>query len=162
MTEGRKGEFASYPSLRDRVVVVTGGASGIGEKIVEQFASQGARVAFLDIQKKVRYDDKENEEGFLGLAFHPKFKTNGEFYALYVLRRAQRRGVGRVLMAAMARDRLADGHPSASLWVLETNDPARRFYAALGGREVTRRDQERQGFGAVGIAYGWDDLAVLL
>ena len=34
------------------MVVVTGGASGIGEKIVEQFASQGARVAFLDIQKE--------------------------------------------------------------------------------------------------------------
>jgi D-xylose 1-dehydrogenase len=51
MTE-RQIEYASYPSLRDRVVVVTGGASGIGEKIVEQFAHQGARVAFLDIQKE--------------------------------------------------------------------------------------------------------------
>jgi len=46
----RSMEFATYPSLRGRVVVVTGGASGIGEKIVEHFARQGARVAFLDIQ----------------------------------------------------------------------------------------------------------------
>ncbi len=38
---------------------------------------------FLDIQKKVKYDDKENEEGFLGLAFHPKYKENGTFYVLY-------------------------------------------------------------------------------
>jgi NAD(P)-dependent dehydrogenase (short-subunit alcohol dehydrogenase family) len=45
-------EFACYPSLRDRVVVVTGGASGIGEKMVEHFAKQGAKVAFLDIQKE--------------------------------------------------------------------------------------------------------------
>jgi NAD(P)-dependent dehydrogenase (short-subunit alcohol dehydrogenase family) len=41
--------FASYPSLRERVVLVTGGGSGIGASMVEQFALQGAKVAFLDI-----------------------------------------------------------------------------------------------------------------
>lgn len=41
--------IATYPSLKDRVVLVTGGGSGIGEEIVRQFARQGARVAFLDI-----------------------------------------------------------------------------------------------------------------
>jgi len=41
--------FATYPSLRDRVVLITGGSSGIGAVIVEHFALQGARVAFLDI-----------------------------------------------------------------------------------------------------------------
>lgn len=40
---------AVYPSLKDRVVVVTGGASGIGEAIVDAFAMQGAQVVFLDI-----------------------------------------------------------------------------------------------------------------
>jgi NAD(P)-dependent dehydrogenase (short-subunit alcohol dehydrogenase family) len=42
--------FANYPSLRDRVVVVTGGASGIGEAIVTAFVVQHAKVAFLDIE----------------------------------------------------------------------------------------------------------------
>lgn len=41
--------FARYPSLRGAVVVVTGGASGIGEAIVEEFVRQESRVAFLDV-----------------------------------------------------------------------------------------------------------------
>ncbi|HKU86214.1 MAG TPA: SDR family oxidoreductase [Casimicrobiaceae bacterium] len=41
--------YARYPSLADRVVVVTGGASGIGASFVAQFAEQDAKVAFLDV-----------------------------------------------------------------------------------------------------------------
>src|ERR1041385_9295770 len=41
--------FAKYPSLYDVPVLITGGASGIGAAMVEQFAAQGARVAFLDV-----------------------------------------------------------------------------------------------------------------
>src|ERR1700749_2533814 len=44
--------FAQYPSLRDRVVVITGGGSGIGASMVEHFCLQGARVALLDILVK--------------------------------------------------------------------------------------------------------------
>jgi len=43
--------FASYPSLRGRAVLISGGGSGIGASMVEQFALQGARVAFLDIDR---------------------------------------------------------------------------------------------------------------
>ena len=41
---------AVYSSLEGKVVVVTGGASGIGEAIVEAFVRQKCRVIFLDIQ----------------------------------------------------------------------------------------------------------------
>ena len=41
---------AIYPSLKDMPVVISGGASGIGEALVRAFAAQGARVGFVDIQ----------------------------------------------------------------------------------------------------------------
>lgn len=43
-------QYAIYPTLRDRAVLITGGATGIGESLVRHFAHQGARVAFLDLQ----------------------------------------------------------------------------------------------------------------
>jgi len=44
--------FAIYPSLKDKHVLVTGGASGIGAEIVKAFVAQGARVATLDMDAK--------------------------------------------------------------------------------------------------------------
>lgn len=41
--------LATYPSLKDMPVVISGGATGIGEEIVRQFAGQGSRVGFVDI-----------------------------------------------------------------------------------------------------------------
>src|ERR1017187_4209884 len=43
-------QYATYPSLKNRVVLITGGASGIGAAFVTEFARQGARVAFFDVQ----------------------------------------------------------------------------------------------------------------
>lgn len=45
------GRYAQYPSLQDKVVLITGGATGIGASIVEHFAAQGSRVAFLDVDE---------------------------------------------------------------------------------------------------------------
>jgi D-xylose 1-dehydrogenase len=45
-------DFATYPSLKGKTVLVTGGASGIGERIVRAFAGQSSKVGFLDIDAK--------------------------------------------------------------------------------------------------------------
>lgn len=40
----------------------------------------------LDIVDRVQYKDETNEEGLLGMAFHPKFKENGELFVYYTLK----------------------------------------------------------------------------
>ena len=47
----KTGSYAQYPSLQDKVVLITGGATGIGASMVEHFAAQGSRVAFLDVDE---------------------------------------------------------------------------------------------------------------
>ena len=55
--------YATYPSLRDRTVFITGGATGIGAELVAQFARQGARVGFVDIQDAAAADAGRRARG---------------------------------------------------------------------------------------------------
>ncbi len=59
--------FATFPSLAGRSVFVSGGGSGIGASIVEHFAAQGARVAFVDIDTAASTALVES----IGAAGHP-------------------------------------------------------------------------------------------
>ncbi|HEX6860783.1 MAG TPA: SDR family oxidoreductase [Caulobacteraceae bacterium] len=43
--------FATYPSIEGKVVFITGGASGIGATVVEEFHRQKAKVAFVDLDE---------------------------------------------------------------------------------------------------------------
>ncbi|MFZ1814255.1 MAG: SDR family oxidoreductase [Rhizobiaceae bacterium] len=43
--------YATYPSLKDRVIFITGGAAGIGASLVRLFSRQGAKVAFVDLDE---------------------------------------------------------------------------------------------------------------
>lgn len=61
---------AQYPSLKDRLVVVTGGGSGIGAAFTEGFARQGARVVFLDVAEA---DSRALEASLSGLSPAPAF-----------------------------------------------------------------------------------------
>ncbi len=87
---------------------------------------------------------------------------DGEFYALYILRRAQGWGLGRLLMQAMARSLCDGGRNSANVWVAARNIPACQFYAALGGRFVAVSSDVLGGVVVDAVAYGWEDLSSLV
>ncbi len=70
----------------DRVFVAT--QHGVIHVFPNDHQADRTRV-FLDIQERVSYDDKTNEEGFLGLAFHPEHKKNGEFFVFYTKKKAK-------------------------------------------------------------------------
>ena len=83
----------TYP-LRPLLLTHAGDGSGRNFVIVQQgtihaFPNRRRRAetkVFLDIQNKAYYSDNENEMGLLGLAFHPKYKENGEFFVYYTLK----------------------------------------------------------------------------
>lgn len=93
---------------------------------------------------------------------HDAAGFDGEFQAIYLLAAAKRQGVGRRLMTAMAASMSASGYSGGSLWVLTDNRPARRFYEALGGTIVGRREERRsEDLVLHEVAYVWPDLALL-
>lgn len=60
---------------------------------------------FLDLQDRVKYSDNTNEEGFLGLAFHPKYKQTGEFFVFYTPK-------GDKMMNVVSRFRVSKSDPN--------------------------------------------------
>ncbi len=73
---------------------------------------------FLDITEKV--NDSGNEEGLLGLAFHPEYKTNGYFYLNYTAAKPRRTVIARYT-ADKTDPRKAD--PGSEKIILEFDQP---------------------------------------
>jgi glucose/arabinose dehydrogenase/sugar lactone lactonase YvrE len=86
---------------------------------------------FLDIQKHVRYRDDTNEEGFLGLAFHPDYKKNGEFFVFYTLRKQGH--VNRLARYRVSKDDPDRADPASEEVLLDVPHP---FWNHDGGTVI--------------------------
>jgi GNAT superfamily N-acetyltransferase len=62
-------------------------------------------------------------------------RVTGEVYAIYAAPDAWGTGTGRALMGSAVTELARLGYADAILWVLDTNDRARRFYARAGWDE---------------------------
>lgn len=54
----------------EEVVVITGGANGLGRVIAETYGMRGARVAVLDVDGPDQMEGEEGEEGLAGVKFY--------------------------------------------------------------------------------------------
>ncbi len=85
----------------------------------------------------------------------------GEVHTLYLLRAAQGVGLGREMLAALARALAGGGARSTVIWVLSTNVRARAFYEHLGGHAGPSRPVAGWGPGLMETRYEWPDIARL-
>ncbi|HWE99525.1 MAG TPA: GNAT family N-acetyltransferase [Caulobacteraceae bacterium] len=84
-----------------------------------------------------------------------------EISTLYLIRPAQRRGLGRRLLGSVAKVARARGASGLQLWVLNGNANARGFYDHLGGVPVDERMVGRDDGDLRETAYRWSDIRVL-
>ena len=94
--------FAIYPSLEGKNVLVTGGASGIGSRIVTAFAAQGANVGFLDLDAEASETLTAELEGNVAYATCDLRDIEAMRAAIRDLR--ERMGPAQVLVNNAARD----------------------------------------------------------
>ena len=94
--------------------------------------------------------------GFCDAGLHRDGINRGELYAIYLLERAQRRGLGRELFHRVRTWLAERATPSMSVWVIESNAAARSFYEALGGRAGITKEIVISGVTVTEVAYVWD------
>ncbi len=82
---------------------------------------------------------------------------DAELYAIYLIHRWQKQGVGRVLTRTVAQELSAQGFRGILVWVLEQN-PAVSFYRRLGAIQVARKFIEIGGVSLPELALGWPTL----
>lgn len=92
----------------------------------------------------------------------PKLGLNAELAAVYLARGAQRTGIGRRLVAAVAAAQCAHGANGLIVWVIAGNKAARAFYESLAAELLIEQPFTWDGMDLVEAGYGWRDLSVLI
>lgn len=87
-------------------------------KVFDNSENADSAQDFLDIRDKVR--DNGNEEGLLGLAFHPQYAQNGYFFVDYTASDPRRTVISRFTVSPSSPE-LAD--PESEVVLLETMQP---------------------------------------
>jgi L-amino acid N-acyltransferase YncA len=82
---------------------------------------------------------------------------DAELYAIYLLHPRQRCGVGRTLVAELAKDLRAKGFRSLIAWVLVRN-PSINFYTRLGAVQVAEKNIQIGAAQLKEVAMGWPSL----
>lgn len=100
--------------------------------------------------------------GAAGPSSHEAFQGRAEVKFLYVDRAFKRRGIGRILLTALARDLVGFGYRAMALGVVVGNDPAVAFYESMGGRRVGTYTDPGPVWRSENFVYAWDDLTALL
>ena len=109
------GAFADYPSLQDRHVFITGGATGIGAALVEAFAAQGSKVSFIDIAVEAGQALAARLGGTV--AFQACDVTSAEDLQAAIMQAARQWGPVTVLVNNVANDqRHRAAEMAASAW----------------------------------------------
>jgi ribosomal protein S18 acetylase RimI-like enzyme len=99
--------------------------------------------------------------GQLAPASNDVFGGRVEIRYLYVDVAHQARGIGRRLMAALARAAIDQDAGGVALGVVDGNDRAVAFYQHLGGRRIGRYTDAGPVWRSDNLVYAWDDLAAL-
>jgi ribosomal protein S18 acetylase RimI-like enzyme len=92
----------------------------------------------------------------------PRHELNAELTAIYLRPDYQHAGLGRRLVASVARAERAHGANGLIAWVMSGNKRARAFYERLGGTLLIEQPFEWDGVPLVEAGYGFHDLDSLI
>lgn len=111
--------------------------------------SRGVKIKVLEVAGKTA------GYGTFGTCRLKTLPYGGEIYELYLLPQHQGLGFGRQLFLAIRTDLESKHIHGLAVQVLSINDPAKRFYQALGGKLVSKSTYQTKGRSLGLSIYGW-------